>query len=121
MPPVRKVRTNGIELAVHEAGAGPAVVLLHGFPGLAFTWRHQIPALVAAGYRVIVPDLRGYGLSDAPARVEDYDIAQLTGDLVGLLDALGVNDEGGAITVGLAPYTTRYEINQLVKHLSALG
>lgn len=89
MPDMRKVRTNGIELAVHEAGSGPAVVLLHGFPGLAFTWRHQIRALVAAGHRVIVPDLRGYGLSDAPAAVEDYDIANLAADLAGLLDALG--------------------------------
>jgi soluble epoxide hydrolase/lipid-phosphate phosphatase len=66
------------------------VVLLHGFPGLAFTWRHQIPAFSAAGYRVIVPDLRGYGRSDAPAPVEAYDIHQLTADLVGLLDALGL-------------------------------
>jgi soluble epoxide hydrolase/lipid-phosphate phosphatase len=90
MPPVRKVKTNGINLAVYEAGSGPAVVLLHGFPGLAFTWRKQIPALVAAGYRVIAPDLRGYGQSDTPKAVEEYDIAHLTGDLVGLLDALGI-------------------------------
>lgn len=90
MPPVRMVRANGINLAVYEAGSGPAIVLLHGFPGLAFTWRHQIPALAAAGYRVIVPDLRGYGRSDTPKAVEAYDIAHLTGDLVGLLDALGV-------------------------------
>ena len=90
MPAVRRVETNGIKLAVYEAGSGPPIVLLHGFPGLAFTWRHQIPALVAAGYRVIVPDLRGYGLSDAPAEVEDYDIAHLTGDVVGLLDGLDV-------------------------------
>lgn len=90
MPPVRMVETNGINLAVYEAGTGPAIVLLHGFPGLAFTWRHQIPALVDAGYRVIAPDLRGYGLSDTPAAVEDYDIAHLTGDVAGLLDALGV-------------------------------
>ena len=60
MPPVRMIKANGINLAVYEAGSGPAVVLLHGFPGLAFTWRNQIPALAAAGYRVIVPDLRGY-------------------------------------------------------------
>jgi pimeloyl-ACP methyl ester carboxylesterase len=90
MPGFRMVKANNINLAVHEAGSGPAVVLLHGFPGLAFTWRHQIPALAAAGYRVIVPDLRGYGRSDAPKAVEDYDIAHLTGDLVGLLDASGV-------------------------------
>jgi soluble epoxide hydrolase / lipid-phosphate phosphatase len=90
MPPVRMVKANGINLAVYEAGSGPAIVLLHGFPGLAFTWRHQIPVLAAAGYRVIVPDLRGYGQSDTPKAVEDYDIAHLTGDLIGLLDALGV-------------------------------
>ena len=90
MPSVRMIRTNGINMAVYEAGSGPAVVLLHGFPGLAFTWRHQIPALAAAGYRVIVPDLRGYGLSDRPTDVESYDIDHLTRDLVGLLDALDV-------------------------------
>ena len=89
MPSATMVSTNGIKLAVYEAGSGPAVVLLHGFPGLAYTWRHQIPALVAAGYRVIVPDLRGYGASDRPAEVGAYHIASLTGDLVGLLDRLG--------------------------------
>lgn len=92
MPPVRMVEANGINLAVYEAGCGPAIVLLHGFPGLAFTWRHQIPALVEVGYRVIAPDLRGYGLSDIPAAVEDYDIAHLTGDVAGLLDALDLED-----------------------------
>jgi soluble epoxide hydrolase/lipid-phosphate phosphatase len=90
MPPMRIVKTNGINLAVYEAGSGPAIVLLHGFPGLAFNWRRQIPAFAAAGYRVIVPDLRGYGRSDTPKALESYDIAHLTGDLVGLLDALGV-------------------------------
>lgn len=91
MPPVRFVQTNGIRLAVHDAGSGPAIVLLHGFPGLAYTWRHQIPALVSAGYRVIVPDLRGYGQSDAPAAIEAYDIQQLTADMTGLLDVSGVD------------------------------
>jgi soluble epoxide hydrolase/lipid-phosphate phosphatase len=90
MPPVSTIKANGINLAVYEAGSGPAIVLLHGFPGLAFTWRHQIPALAAAGYRVIVPDLRGYGQSDTPQAVEDYDLAHLLGDLVGLLDTLDV-------------------------------
>lgn len=97
MPPVEMVDTNGIKLAVYEAGSGPAVVLLHGFPGLAFTWRHQIPVLVDAGYRVIVPDLRGYGLSDIPEDVEDYDLARLTGDVVGMLDSLNVEE---AVFVG---------------------
>ena len=81
MPRVRMVKANGINLAVYEAGSGPAIILLHGFPGLAFIWRHQIPALAAAGYRVIAPDLRGCGQSDAPKAFEDYDIAHLTGDL----------------------------------------
>lgn len=104
MPPVRMIEANGVRLAVYEAGTGPAVVLLHGFPGLAFSWRHQIQALAGAGYRVIVPDLRGYGLSDTPTSVEAYDIAHLTGDVVGILDALGVeravfmgHDWGGLI------------------------
>lgn len=90
MPPLRMIKTNGINLAVHEAGSGPAVVLVHGCPGMAFSWRHQIPALVAAGYRVIAPDMRGYGESDTPEAVEAYDIAQLAGDLVGVLDTLGI-------------------------------
>lgn len=97
MPRPRMIRTNGINLAVHDVGTGPAVVLLHGFPGLAYTWRHQIPALVAAGYRVVTPDLRGYGLSDRPEAVEQYDLAHLTGDIVGMLDALGIRQ---AVFVG---------------------
>lgn len=84
----RTIRTNGISMHVVEQGAGPAVVLCHGFPELWFSWRHQLPALAAAGYRAIAPDQRGYGRTDAPAPVEDYDILHLTDDLVGLLDAL---------------------------------
>ncbi|TIO78839.1 MAG: alpha/beta hydrolase [Mesorhizobium sp.] len=89
-PSVRYISTNGIRMAAYEAGTGPAVVLLHGFPELAYSWRHQIPALAAAGFRVIAPDMRGYGLTDRPPAVEDYDMAHLTSDLVGLLDALGI-------------------------------
>jgi len=88
-PEPRRVATNGIELAVHEAGNGPAVVLLHGFPELAYSWRHQLPALAAAGYRAIAPDLRGYGGSSKPAAVEAYRIEELVADVTGLLDALG--------------------------------
>jgi pimeloyl-ACP methyl ester carboxylesterase len=91
MPEPKFVRTNGIRMAVYEAGSGLPVVLCHGWPELAYSWRHQIPALAAAGYRVIAPDQRGYGLTDRPDRVEDYDMAHLTGDLVGLLDALGID------------------------------
>ncbi|MGH3443432.1 MAG: alpha/beta fold hydrolase [Nitriliruptorales bacterium] len=79
-----------VSLAVHERGEGPAVVLLHGFPELAYSWRHQLPALAAAGFRAVAPDQRGYGDSDAPEPVEAYDLEQLTGDAVRLLDALGI-------------------------------
>jgi pimeloyl-ACP methyl ester carboxylesterase len=79
-----------LALSVHESGSGPAVVLCHGFPELAYSWRHQIPALAGAGLRVIAPDQRGYGGSDAPEPIEAYDLEHLTGDLVALLDALGI-------------------------------
>ena len=82
------VNTNGIRMAVYEQGAGPAVILLHGFPELAYSWRHQLPALAAAGYRAIAPDQRGYGRTDRPTHVEDYRIEQLAADICGLLDSL---------------------------------
>ncbi len=93
----RTVATNGVELHVFEAGTGTPVVLAHGFPELAYSWRHQLPALAAAGCRVIAPDQRGYGRSSRPDAVDEYDIEHLTGDLVGLLDELG---EERAIFVG---------------------
>jgi pimeloyl-ACP methyl ester carboxylesterase len=96
-PTERTIATNGVELNVVEAGTGPPVVLCHGWPELSFSWRHQIPALAEAGYHVIAPDQRGYGRSSRPDALEDYDIAHLTGDLVGLLDALG---EDKAVFVG---------------------
>jgi pimeloyl-ACP methyl ester carboxylesterase len=89
--------SDGIELNVIEAGEGPLVVLCHGFPELAYSWRHQIPALAAAGYRVIAPDMRGYGSSSAPKEIEAYDILSLCGDMAGLLDAVG---EQQAVFVG---------------------
>ena len=88
--PERTVSTNGVDLHVVDEGEGPAVVLAHGFPELSYSWRHQIPALAEAGFRVLAPDQRGYGRSSRPEAVEDYDILHLTGDLVGLLDELGV-------------------------------
>ena len=99
------VATNGIQLAVHEAGKGLPVVLCHGFPEIAFSWRYQVDPLVSAGYHVIVPDQRGYSDSDRPTQVTDYDIEHLTGDLVGLLDHYGyekavfVGHDWGAIVV----------------------
>jgi pimeloyl-ACP methyl ester carboxylesterase len=88
----RLVDTNGITLKLTEAGdrGAPAVVLAHGFPELAYSWRHQIQVLADAGYHVLAPDQRGYGGSSRPAAIEDYDIVNLTGDIVGLLDAAGV-------------------------------
>jgi pimeloyl-ACP methyl ester carboxylesterase len=95
--PVRPIATNGIELSVLDEGSGPAVVLCHGFPELAYSWRHQVPALLAAGYRVLAPDMRGFGGSSIPAEIEAYDIVSLCGDLCGLLDAVG---EESAVFVG---------------------
>ena len=93
----RTVTRSGVNLAVDVAGVGPPVVLAHGFPELAFSWRHQVPALVAAGYRVAVPEQRGYGRSDRPTAIEDYDMVQLTADLLAVLDDLG---EEKAVFVG---------------------
>jgi pimeloyl-ACP methyl ester carboxylesterase len=92
MPPVQRAAVNGVELAWYEAGPreGVPIVLCHGFPELAFSWRHQIKALADAGRWVIAPDQRGYGASSKPTQVTDYDIDHLTGDLAGLLDHLGV-------------------------------
>src|SRR4051794_28462049 len=93
----RTITTNGVDLNVVEAGEGPLVVLAHGFPELAYSWRHQIPALAGAGYHVLAPDQRGYGKSSRPEKVEDYDIHHLTGDLLRLLDEVG---EEKAVFVG---------------------
>ena len=89
----RTIAANGVDLHVLEAGPedGFPVVLAHGFPELAYSWRHQLPALAAAGYHVIAPDQRGYGGSSRPEAIEDYDILHLTGDLTALLDALGID------------------------------
>jgi len=89
------IAVNGVELEVFEAGqhnAGRPIVLCHGFPDLAYTWRNQVPALVAAGYHVIAPNQRGYGNSSRPAEVVAYDVEHLTGDLVALLDHFGYAD-----------------------------
>src|SRR5207249_5498887 len=85
----RTVQTNGINMHLAEAGEGPLVLLLHGFPELWYSWRHQLPALAAAGFHAVAPDQRGYGGTDRPERIEEYDIFRLTGDIVGLVQALG--------------------------------
>ena len=93
----RFVEANGLNHHYLTAGQGPAVLLCHGFPELSWSWRHQIPALAAAGYRVIAPDLRGYGDTKGPADPEAYTNLHVVGDMVMLLDALG---EKQAVIVG---------------------
>jgi pimeloyl-ACP methyl ester carboxylesterase len=93
----RMVSTNGVRLSVTEAGSGYPVVLCHGFPELAYSWRHQLRALAAAGYHAMAPDQRGYGGSERPKAVESYDIEALAGDVIRLLDAVG---EKAAVLIG---------------------
>ncbi|KKJ75151.1 epoxide hydrolase [Kiloniella litopenaei] len=99
-PKPTMVAVNGVELEVFEAGqenVGNPIVLCHGWPEHAFSWRYQIPVLAEAGYHVIVPNQRGYGNSSCPSEVSSYDIEHLSGDLIGLLDHYGYED---AIFVG---------------------
>lgn len=88
---MRSIETNGVTLAVDDQGTGDAVVLLHGFPELAYSWRYQIPALVDAGYRAVSFDQRGYGASSKPPNVTDYSLEILVEDVIGLLDRLGID------------------------------
>lgn len=94
----------GVRLHYVEAGAGPLVVLLHGFPEAWFAWQHQIPALAAAGYRVVAPDMRGYNLSGKPAGVRAYTTDRLTSDVAALIRAVGDHGPDGdvapAVVVG---------------------
>ncbi|GBE67373.1 epoxide hydrolase A [Mycobacterium sp. MFM001] len=87
----RIIETNGVRLHTVEAGdrGAPVVLLAHGFPELAYSWRHQIPVLAAAGYHVLAPDQRGYGRSSRPDEISAYNIADLSADLIGLLDDVG--------------------------------
>lgn len=96
-PTLRMVKVNGVNLRIAEMGKGPLVILVHGWPESWYSWRYQMPALAAAGYHVVAPDMRGYGHSDRPEAVTDYDIHHLTGDLVGIVDAMG---EKSAVLVG---------------------
>jgi pimeloyl-ACP methyl ester carboxylesterase len=91
------VRTNGIAMHVAEQGRGPLVVLLHGFPEGWYSWRHQLMALAAAGFRAVAPDQRGYGRTDRPDDIAAYDILTLTADIIGVVEALG---ERQAVVVG---------------------
>lgn len=96
-PQQRSFSVNGIQLHCVEQGSGPLAICCHGWPELGYSWRHQIPALVAAGYRVAVPDMRGFGKTEAPQDISQYSILHMVGDMVGLVHALG---EKQAVIIG---------------------
>ena len=112
MPPVQHVETNGIRMAYYEAGphgGGVPIIFCHGWPELAYSWRHQLADMAAAGRWAVAPDQRGFGLTPGPAPVEDYDMEHLTADLIGLLDHLGAkkaiwcgHDWGGIVVWQMA-------------------
>jgi pimeloyl-ACP methyl ester carboxylesterase len=93
----RTIEANGIRMHLAEEGSGPLVVLCHGFPESWYSWRHQLPALAAAGFHAVAPDMRGYGATDAPEEIGRYTLLHLVGDVIGILDALGAET---AVVVG---------------------
>ena len=125
----REVSANGIRLHVAELGTGPLVLLLHGFPEFWWAWRHQLPALAATGLRAVAVDLRGYGDSDKPPR--GYDLWTLSGDVAGLIRALGErqadlvgHDWGGVLswcTAALHPRVVRSVTVLAAAHPRAMG
>jgi pimeloyl-ACP methyl ester carboxylesterase len=142
--PARQTRAGrdqaAITLATYDLGKGPAVVFCHGFPDLALGWRHQLGPVARAGFRAIAPDQRGYGGSSAPSSIDDYGLTELTGDLVGLLDALEIDravfvghDWGGFVAwampvlhpdrvLGVAGICTPYmPFPSVAKHLAIVG
>ncbi len=110
------ISTNGITMAVYRAGPNPedtdkpAVILMHGFPEIAYSWRYQIHALAQAGYPVFVPDMRGYGLTDKPEGVQEYTMEKLSGDMAGLLSFYGmskavfIGHDWGALVLWSLPF-----------------
>ena len=85
----RRIATNGLTQSVLEAGDGPLVLLIHGFPELGISWRAQVEALAAAGWHAVAPDMRGYGGTDKPEGADQHTILHLVGDMVDLVRALG--------------------------------
>ena len=94
---MRTLQVGDLSMRVAEQGNGPLVLLLHGFPESWYSWRHQLPALAAAGFKAVAPDIRGYGSTDAPPAIEDYAMDRLCADVTGLIDTYG---EEQAVVVG---------------------
>jgi pimeloyl-ACP methyl ester carboxylesterase len=92
-----QIQVNGIQMHVAEQGTGPLVLFCHGWPELWYSWRHQLPAVAAAGFRAVAADMRGFGRTEAPADANDYTILHTVGDMVQLVNALG---ERKAVIVG---------------------
>ncbi|HEX2782851.1 MAG TPA: alpha/beta fold hydrolase, partial [Ilumatobacteraceae bacterium] len=120
---MKTIPLGDLTFAVQDEGDGPAVVLLHGFPDSHSLWAHQVGALVGAGYRVVVPDLRGFGESSKPAEVERYGVLDLVGDVLGILDSLEVqrahvvgHDWGAVLAWAMAAF-----VPDRVDHLAALS
>ncbi len=118
-----RVDVNGVRIEVADNGEGPAVLLLHGFPDSHRLWDAQVAALTGAGFRTIAPDLRGFGESDRPEGVEHYNILSLAGDVLGVLDHLGIerahvvgHDWGAALSWALAAFAA-----DRVDHLVAMS
>ncbi|HEY4454135.1 MAG TPA: alpha/beta hydrolase, partial [Pseudonocardiaceae bacterium] len=93
----REVSVNGISLHIAEAGEGPLVLLLHGWPESWYSWRHQFAPLADAGFHVVAPDQRGFGSSECPEAINRYSVLDMVGDAVGLINALGADN---AVVVG---------------------
>lgn len=128
--PIHKMKLGDLDFQITEEGAGDPVLLLHGFPDSARLWRHLIPELVAAGHRVFAPDQRGFGASDKPADVEQYQLKHVLEDAVQLLDAFELervklvsHDWGAAVGWSLAaffPQRIERHVALSVGHLTAL-
>jgi pimeloyl-ACP methyl ester carboxylesterase len=118
-----RLEVNGTGLEVEDRGSGAPVMLLHGWPDSHRLWRHQVAALTVAGYRTIAPDLRGFGESDRPAEVEAYSLLNIAGDVLGVLDHLGIerahvvgHDWGAALAWAVAAFAP-----ERVDHLAVLS